>query len=186
MKWGSGWIHAFYSAKNWKLWSKTTVLFMNLACLCSCASLFLWIGLPFGFVSYERWISEPWTVGIQFWLHPDSQPVAYHHSAAHSTSVSYLEVRSVHPASYSMDTGGSFLGVKWPRREPKHSPPATAKVNNVWSYTSTSPHVFMAWCLIKYQGQPYHYSGGPEYESRIAARLYSLSCLIVFPSPIRQ
>jgi hypothetical protein len=33
-----------------------------------------------------------------------------------------------HPASYSMDTKGSSLGVKRPGREADHSPPSSAEV----------------------------------------------------------
>jgi len=39
--------------------------------------------------------------------------------------------------------------VKRPGREADHSPPSDAEVN-AWSYTSTPPYVFMAWCLVKY------------------------------------
>jgi hypothetical protein len=41
------------------------------------------------------------------------------------------------PASYPVGTGGSFPGVKRPVREADHSHPSSAKVENVWSYTST-------------------------------------------------
>jgi hypothetical protein len=41
------------------------------------------------------------------------------------------------PASYPMGAGDSFPGVKRPGREPDHSPPSSAEVRNVWSYTST-------------------------------------------------
>jgi hypothetical protein len=37
-----------------------------------------------------------------------------------------------------------------PRREADHSPPSSAEVKNVWSYTSTPHYVFMAWCLVKH------------------------------------
>jgi len=30
----------------------------------------------------------------------------------------------------------------------KPSPPASDEVKNVWSYTSTHPYIFIAWCLI--------------------------------------
>jgi len=43
----------------------------------------------------------------------------------------------------TMSTGNSFPGVKRPERETHHSPPSGADVKNVWSYTSTSPYVFM-------------------------------------------
>lgn len=41
-----------------------------------------------------------------------------------------------HSASYSMDTGVIFSGVKRPKRESHHSPPYNADVKNQWSYTS--------------------------------------------------
>jgi hypothetical protein len=44
-----------------------------------------------------------------------------------------------HPASYLMVPGALSLGLKRPGREADHSPPSSAKVNNVWSYTSTPP-----------------------------------------------
>jgi hypothetical protein len=34
-------------------------------------------------------------------------------------------------------------------READHSSPPSAEVKNTWNYTSTSPYVFMAWCLFK-------------------------------------
>jgi hypothetical protein len=49
-----------------------------------------------------------------------------------------------HPASYLMDTGGSFPRVKWTVREADHSPPNSAEVKNTWIYTATPPYVFMA------------------------------------------
>jgi hypothetical protein len=36
------------------------------------------------------------------------------------------------------------LGAKLPERE-------AGKVKNKWSYTSTFPYVFMAWCLLKHR-----------------------------------
>jgi len=41
------------------------------------------------------------------------------------------------------------LGVNWPVRESDHSDVSSAEVKNAWSYISTSPYVFMAWCVIK-------------------------------------
>jgi hypothetical protein len=40
-----------------------------------------------------------------------------------------------HPASYPLDTG-----IKRPRREADHSPPASVEVKKMWIYTSTLPH----------------------------------------------
>jgi hypothetical protein len=51
--------------------------------------------------------------------------------------------------------GAIFLGVKWPGREDDHSPPSSAEVKNAWSYTSTPQYAFMAWCLVKAEGQLY-------------------------------
>jgi hypothetical protein len=45
---------------------------------------------------------------------------------------------------------GLSLGVKWLEHESDHSPPSSAEVKNAWSYTSTPPYVFMAWCLVKH------------------------------------
>jgi hypothetical protein len=52
--------------------------------------------------------------------------------------------------SYQMGTEG-FLT----RDKADHSPPFSVEVKNAWSYISTPPYVFMVWCLIKHQGQPY-------------------------------
>jgi hypothetical protein len=35
--------------------------------------------------------------------------------------------------------GALSPGVKWPRREADHSPPASAEVMKTWLYTSTPP-----------------------------------------------
>jgi hypothetical protein len=42
-------------------------------------------------------------------------------------------------------------GVKRPDLEADHSLLPSAEVKNAWNYTSTPPHVFMAWCLIKHR-----------------------------------
>jgi hypothetical protein len=42
-------------------------------------------------------------------------------------------------------------GVKYPGHEADHSAPSNDDVKNEWSYTSTVPHVFMAWFLIKHR-----------------------------------
>jgi hypothetical protein len=51
-----------------------------------------------------------------------------------------------HPAYCPTGTGGTFGGggVKRPGREANHSPPSSAEVKKEWSYTSTTPHIFMA------------------------------------------
>jgi hypothetical protein len=39
--------------------------------------------------------------------------------------------------------GALSLGVKRPRSEADHSPPASAEVKKMWIYTSTPPYAFM-------------------------------------------
>jgi hypothetical protein len=46
--------------------------------------------------------------------------------------------------------GAFSLGVKRPGSEADYSPPFSAEVKDVWSYTSTPQYVFMAWCLVKH------------------------------------
>jgi len=35
--------------------------------------------------------------------------------------------------------------------EADHVPPFSAEVTNAWSYTYTTPYVFMEWCLVKHR-----------------------------------
>jgi hypothetical protein len=58
----------------------------------------------------------------------------------------------IHPASYPMGTGDSFPGVKRLGREANHSPQSSAEFKNTWTYTSTPPYAFTAWCLVKSTG----------------------------------
>jgi hypothetical protein len=46
-----------------------------------------------------------------------------------------------------MVAGALSPGVRRPESEADHSPPSTAEVKFAWSYTSTPPYVFMAYCL---------------------------------------
>jgi hypothetical protein len=50
------------------------------------------------------------------------------------------------------------LVVKRPEREADHSPPCSAEVKNVWSYTSTPQYGFMAWCSVKSTGTTLHFT----------------------------
>jgi len=43
------------------------------------------------------------------------------------------------------------LGVKRSGREAHHSPPCSAEIRNVLSYTSTLQYIFVEWCLIKHR-----------------------------------
>jgi hypothetical protein len=58
--------------------------------------------------------------GVQFLLRPE---------------IFLLQNALNNPALYSMDTQGSFLKVKQPRREDDHSLPSSAKVRNQQTYT---------------------------------------------------
>jgi len=49
-----------------------------------------------------------------------------------------------YPASCSVGTSESFLGVKWPEREGDCTPPASAQVKNGWNCTPL-PHMPL-WC----------------------------------------
>jgi hypothetical protein len=44
-----------------------------------------------------------------------------------------------HPASYPMDTRGSFPGIKRLEHEADHSPPSSAEIKKASGYTSTPP-----------------------------------------------
>jgi hypothetical protein len=50
-----------------------------------------------------------------------------------------------------MSTGALSLDVKQPGHEADCPPLSGAEVKNPWSYTSTSPYVFMARCLVTYK-----------------------------------
>jgi len=53
-------------------------------------------------------------------------------------------------ASHPRNIAAFSHGVKRPKREADHFPSSSAEVNNRWSYTSTQPHIFMAWRFVKY------------------------------------
>jgi hypothetical protein len=50
------------------------------------------------------------------------------------------------PASYPVGAGALSPGIKRPGREADQVPSHVDK--NIWIYTSTSPYVFMEWCLV--------------------------------------
>jgi hypothetical protein len=56
-----------------------------------------------------------------------------------------------HPASQPMGTGDLTRGVKRPGREAEHSPPCSTEVKNAWGYTSTPPHAFRMWYILKHR-----------------------------------
>ncbi|PNF25498.1 hypothetical protein B7P43_G05939, partial [Cryptotermes secundus] len=48
------------------------------------------------------------------------------------------------PTSYTVGTGSTFPGVKQPGCEADHSPPTSAEVKKMWTYTFTPPYTIMA------------------------------------------
>jgi hypothetical protein len=60
------------------------------------------------------------------------------------------------PTAFSSTVNGVFsLGLKWPGREAHHSSESTVEVKNEWSYTSTTPYVFIT-CIGTNLRLPYH------------------------------
>jgi hypothetical protein len=57
------------------------------------------------------------------------------------------ELRPTQP-SVQWAPGALSPVVKRPGRKADHSPPSSAEIKNAWSYISTPPYVFLAWCLI--------------------------------------
>jgi len=52
----------------------------------------------------------------------------------------------LHPDPFNGCQGLLCQGVKQLEHKGDHSPPSRTKVKNAWSYNSTPPYVFMAWC----------------------------------------
>jgi hypothetical protein len=80
--------------------------------------------------------------------------------------------------------GALSLWVKWLGHEADNSPPSSAKVKNMWSYTSTSSDIFMVWCLVKPYGYVFMACGLVQcrttlpYEERYLLAFY-VSCVSV-------
>jgi hypothetical protein len=55
-----------------------------------------------------------------------------------------------------MGTGAPSSGVERPGSDVDHSPISSAEINNAWSCNSTPSYIYTIWCLVRYQGQPYH------------------------------
>jgi hypothetical protein len=68
-------------------------------------------------------------------------------------------VRSIQP-HVQWVPGALSLGVKRPRREATTHLHLVPRSKNKWSYTSTPPYAFTAWCSVKAQGQIYFYLTG--------------------------
>jgi len=62
-------------------------------------------------------------------------------------TVSRLALRTTQPP-IQLVSGKFSPEIKWPGREAGYLPPSSAEVKNAWSCTSTSPYVFMEWCLV--------------------------------------
>jgi len=44
-----------------------------------------------------------------------------------------------------------YPAIKLPERQADHSPPSSVKVENAWSYTSTTTYVLNVWCLMEHR-----------------------------------
>jgi hypothetical protein len=53
--------------------------------------------------------------------------------------------------AHSVCAGGSLPRIKRLELEADLSAPSSAEVKKAWSFTSTSPYVFMSWCLINHR-----------------------------------
>jgi hypothetical protein len=90
-----------------------------------------------------RYLTTGWTTEVQF---PGGAMMGFSLLAA----ASRLFLGPTQPCIQRLP-GAVSPFVKQPGREADHSPPSSAEVKNVWSYTSTPQHVFMAWCLVKHR-----------------------------------
>jgi hypothetical protein len=59
----------------------------------------------------------------------------------------------INSASSPMGTAVTFLVTKRPELEDTESLQRSIDVKNAWSFTSSPPYVFLAYSLIKHQGQ---------------------------------
>jgi hypothetical protein len=55
------------------------------------------------------------------------------------------------PSLLSKGYRGFFPRGKLAEREADHSPISSPDVEDVWSYTSTPPYIFMKWCVVKHR-----------------------------------
>jgi hypothetical protein len=55
------------------------------------------------------------------------------------------------PSLLSYGYGAIAPGIKRPERKTDHSYPSSVEVQNTWSYVSTPPYVFIAWCLMNHK-----------------------------------
>jgi hypothetical protein len=78
-----------------------------------------------------------WTTSVQFLAGAGTSP----HQRIKTSA-------GAHPASCSWDTVGSFPRVKQLGHKTDCSPPSSAEVKNVWSYTSIPQYTFMVWCFF--------------------------------------
>jgi hypothetical protein len=86
------------------------------------------VGIATSYGLYDRGVGVRVPVGSRFFLF----------------SMSSRPALGPTQATYPMDTGGFFPGVKRPGREDHHSPPTSAEVIKMWIYTSTLPYTFLA------------------------------------------
>jgi hypothetical protein len=65
--------------------------------------------------------------------------------STYNTTITQYPCFSVSPIQWVLGDLSPELNL--PGREADHLPPTSAEVKKTWTYTSTPPYVFMAWCL---------------------------------------
>jgi hypothetical protein len=91
---------------------------------------------------FRRQITSTWCGVVQ---------TNFNHSLTHSTGLASASCMLTFRRQEKYYRLCLSAGIKRPGRESDRSPPSGAEGENAWSYTSTTPCVFMAWCLIKHR-----------------------------------
>jgi hypothetical protein len=74
-----------------------------------------------------------------------------------------------------------YRGVKRPGREADHSPPSSAKVKNVWSYTFTSQYGFKVWCTVEKRRDSFAFTFSRYTTKKITLK----ECIYISPNVVR-
>jgi len=118
--------------------SKTTVIFTTVG---------IW---NLTWITYEIWYGKFYRIYHQhnmgYWQNNRGavvrlQALVWNCSVLHRVQTGSM----AYPASYSMGREGSFPEIQRTRREADNVLPSSAEVKKYWSFTWTSPYVFMEW-----------------------------------------
>jgi hypothetical protein len=80
-----------------------------------------------------------------FRYRPDNRRIGVRFPAASRQALGHIQ-----PLIWRVP-GAIRMGIKHPRSGTDHSPPFTDEIKYAWGFTSTPPHVTIAWCLIKHR-----------------------------------